>query len=180
MVAPVKPKKTQSFGKDSYWLVPAMVNPASPKITEINAATGINLSCTLIRDYEGFSDEVNKVTLPGALCETEDFEGIGVKKWTAADIVGYLDPQAAASADDKKVFEFLRAGFSGYLVRRQNKTADVASPDAATGEFFDVAPVSVGAASTQRTGSGEDGVYTFKSGVAITGKVHVNVAAVAS
>lgn len=179
MVAPVKPKKVQAFGKDSYWLVPTIANIAQPKITEINAVAGMNLSCSLSRDYEGVSDDVNKITLPGALCETEDFEANGTKKWTAADIIGFLDPQGTAAGDDKKAFEFLRAGFTGYLVRRQGKPADVANPDVTVGEFVDVFPISVAPATTTRSGSGEDGVYQFKAAASVSAKPAINVATVA-
>jgi hypothetical protein len=179
MVAPVKPRKVQANGKDSWWLVPAIADLAEPSVTEINAATGINVSCTLLASYEGMTASTAKVTLERFLCETEQFEANDVTSYTMSDIVGGFDPQATAASDDKKAFEFLRDGFVGYAVRRQGVTSDSATPDAVVGQFFDVVPVDIARAIPGKSNTDASGIYTFTAPVAVTGKPELNVAAVA-
>lgn len=180
MVAPLKPKKVRAHGNDSWWLVPAIADLTAPTIAEINAATGLNFSCAVLQDGDSLVRTTNKVTLPAYLCETENFEGLDNSTWSMGDIVGGVDPQAAAASDDKEHFEFLRDGFSGFAVRRQGKKADTDTPDAVAGEFFDIVPVDVSEAVTDRSSAGNDAIYTFRSGVAVTGKPAINVAAVAA
>lgn len=179
MVSPTKPRKVQANGKDSWWLVPAIANETAPSITEINAATGINVSCTLLASYEGVTGSTGKVTLERFLCETEQFEANDVTTYTMSDVVGGFDPQAAEASDDKVAFEFLRDGFVGFAVRRQGVTSDTASPDAIVGEFFDVVPVDIARAIPGKSNTDASGIYTFSAAVAVTGKPEFNVAAVA-
>lgn len=179
MVAPVKPQKIKSHGKDSWWLVPAVANLNVPTIVEINAATGINMSCTLLASFEGLSGTAAKVTLDAFLCETEQFEANDNVVYSMTDIVGGFDPQAAESSDDKKLFELLREGFVGYAVRRQGKTADTASPDAVVGEFVDVVPVDITRAVPGKSSNEASGIYAFTASVAVTGSPAFNVATVA-
>ncbi|WP_210651345.1 hypothetical protein [Nocardioides sp. SYSU D00065] len=113
MVAPVKPRKVQMNGRQSFWLVPAIAAPAAPKITEINTVTGINLSCSLLKTFAGLQPSFSKVTLDQYLCEVESFEANDTTSWTMPDIVGGFDPQAAQASDDKKAFEFLRNASPG-------------------------------------------------------------------
>lgn len=179
MVSPVKPRKVQMNGKQSFWLVPTVADPTAPKITEINAITGINLSCTLLKSFTGLSATFNKVTLDGFLCETESFEGNDNTSYAMPDLVGGFDPQAAANSDDKKGFEFLRSPFSGFAIFRNGVVADATTPDAITGQFFNVIPVAITAAVDTSDASTASNIATWTAGVSVTGKPAFNVAAVA-
>lgn len=174
MAAPVKPRKVQANGKDSWWFVPAVASTSAPTALEVNAATGINVSCTLLATFEGLSGTTNKVTLDRFLCETETFEANDNTSYSMADIVGGFDPQAAAGSDDKKAFEFFKDGFTGFAVRRQ--AVDATSGDATAGQFVDVVPVDVAPAIPSKTNTDASGIYSWSAAVSITGKPSFNVA----
>lgn len=178
MVAPVKPRKVQMNGKQSFWLVPAIADQDAPTILEINAATGINLSCSLLKTFAGLQPTFSKVTLDQVLCETESFEANDTTTYTMPDIVGAFDPQAAEASDDKAAFEFLREGFVGFAVFRNGVVADSASPDAVAGQFFNVAPVDITPAVDTSDPSTASSIAKFAAGVAVTGSPSWNVAAV--
>lgn len=177
MVAPTKPRKVQAQGKTSWWLVPAIANLQAPTVAEINAATGINISCAMLADGDSLTRTTNKVTLPAFLCETDQYEGLDRATWSMGDVVGGFDPQAAADSDDKVAFEFLRERFTGYAVRRQ--AVAVTAGDATAGEFFDIVPVEIDEAVSDQSGTDSAAIYVFRAGVAVTGKPAINVAAVA-
>lgn len=177
MVAPVKPAKKTANGKDTWWLVPAVADLDSPTVAEVNAVTGLNISCFLLADQEGLSGNTERVTLPRLLCETTTSEGIGETTITMADLQIVLDPQAASGADDKKAYEKIRNGYSGYLIRRQGVTSatDVA---VTAGQFVDVAAVDIAKAIPNKSANDSSGVYTATAAVAVTG-AEFNVAVVA-
>lgn len=178
MATPLKPKKHTSLKKDAWWLVPAIADTSAPKITEINAAGGIYATCYLMQDQGGVTKTVNKQQLAALLCEDATSEALTPANFSMADIVGVLDPQAGPTDDDKKLFEFLRNGFTGFAVRRQNKANDV-SDAAVTGEYFDIVPVDIDSAWPDKSATGPEGFYNFTCGVAVTGIPVPNVAAVA-
>lgn len=178
MAAPVKPRKHASLKKDSFWLVPAIADVNAPKITEINAVSGIYATCFLRADQGGPAKTTNKVTLDNLLCEGESSEALAPASVSMPDIVGAFDPQAAAAHNDKKLFEFLRDGYTGYLVRRQNKENDT-DDQAVVGEFYDVFSVDIDDAWPDKSAPGPEGFYQFVCGVAYTGQRALNVAAVA-
>lgn len=179
MVSPARPRKVQMNGKQSFWLVPAVASIIAPKITEINHATGINLSCTLLKSFTGLTATFNKVTLDGFLCETESFEGNDNTSYAMSDLVGGFDPQAAQASDDKKGFEFLRNPFTGFAIFRNGIVADATASEAAAGQFFNVIPVSIAAAVDTSDASTASNIATWTAGVSVTGKPAFNVAAVA-
>lgn len=174
MAAPVKPRKHQARKKDAWWLVPAVADTSAPTALEINAVGGIYATCFLLEDQGGVSKTVNKVTLAALLCEDATSEGLSPASFSMSDIVGVLDPQAGPTDADKKLFEFLRDGFTGYAIRRQNVVNDTS--DAVTvGEYVDVVPVDIDDAWPDKNAAGPEGFYTFTSGVAVTGTPIANV-----
>lgn len=179
MAAPIKPNKHTSLKKDSWWLVPAIADTSDPILAEINAAGGIYATCFLLQDQGGVTKTVNKVTLAALLCEGSTSEGLAPSAFSMSDIVGVFDPQAAAADPDKKLFEFLRDGFTGFAVRRQNVINDV-SDLAVVGDFVDIVPVEIDAAWPDKSAPGPEGFYTFTCGVAVTGTPVPNVAVAAS
>lgn len=180
MVAPVKPRKVQMNGRQSFWLVPAVAIKTAPTILEINAATGINLSCSLLKTFAGLQPSFSKVTLDMYLCETDSFEANDTTSWTMPDLVGGFDPQAAEASDDKKAFEFLRDGYVGFAVFRNGIVADQATPDAVTGQFFNVIPVDITKAVDTSDPSTASNIATWTAGVSVTAAPAINVAATAT
>lgn len=177
MAAPIKPRQHTALKKDRWWLVPAIADTSAPTVAEINAAGGIYATCFLLEDQGGVTKTVNKVQLTRLLCQDNQPEALAPPTFAMSDIVGVLDPQAAANHNDKKLFEFLRDGFTGFAVREQNKLNDVSDAIVA-GEFVDVIPIDIESAWPDKTGPGPEGFYTFTSGAAVTGTPIANVAVV--
>ena len=177
MAAPIKPSRHLSQKKDSFWLVPAIADVDAPTDAEINAASGIYATCFLVGDQGGATKTVNKVQLATLLCEDKQFEGLAPSQISHPDLVGIFDPQAGPTDDDKALFEFLRDGYTGFLVRRQNKVNDT-SDLAVAGAYVDVFPVSIDDAWPDKSGTGPEGFYQFLCGVAVTNEPGINVAVV--
>ena len=167
MASPTKPMKVQANGKDSWFFAPAVANMTAPTAAEINAVTGLNISCFLLAEQEGVTGSAEKVALARLLCETSTTEGLGEQTWSLADLQGVFDPQAAAAADGKKAFEKFRAGADGYLIRRQGVKANSTTSEAAAGQFVDVFKVEIGAATPGKTSTGSDAIYSFTAPVAL-------------
>lgn len=179
MVAPPKPRRVSMNGKQSFWLVPAIANMQAPTVAEINAAGGINLSCSLLKSFAGLTPTFNKVTSDGFLCETDSFETNDSTSWVMSDIAGGFDPQAEEASDDKVAFEFLRDGFEGFAVFRNGVVAASDDSEAAAGQFFNIAPVDVTKAADVSNATTATNIANFLAGVAVTGAPAMNVAAVA-
>lgn len=179
MVAPTKPQLRVANGKDSWFFVPAIANKQAPTALEINAGTGMNISCYLFKDFEGVTGTTGKVTLPMLLCETAQYEANDVTTYSSTDLDFAFSPQAAAGSDGKKAWEKFKAGnLDGFLVRRQDVVADQAAPEATVGQFVDIIPVNVAEAIPGKTSTGSDGVYRATAPVAVTAKPVWNVAVV--
>lgn len=177
MAAPTKPVQHSALQRDSFWLVPALTQ-ATPKKTEIEAVGGLYITCFLLEENAGFTVQFNKGTGVRTLCMASTPEVRLPSTTQGVDLVGLVDPQAASSAADKKAFEFLRNGFTGYLVRRQNvlnNTADTAT----VGEFVDSVSVDITPAVIDKNTTGPEGVYVFRAGVAATGDPYINLAVIA-
>jgi hypothetical protein len=180
MTAPTKPQLVTANGKDSWFFVPAVGTKTAPTVAEVNAATGLNISCYLWAEFEGVTSSTSKVTLPRLLCETNQYEANDVTTFTSTDLDFAMAPQAAAATDGKKAWDkFKVGGLSGFLIRRQGITADQAAPEAVAGQFVDVIPVEIGKAVPGKTSTGSDAVYRATAPVAITGEPAWNVAVVA-
>lgn len=177
MADPIKPGIKNALQMDSFWLVPALTS-AAPTDDEIQAVGGIYITCFLTEENAGWEVQFNKGAAPRLLCAATTPEVLLPSTTTGTDIIGVVDPQAAVGANDKKAFEFLRDGFSGYMVRRQG-VLNNASDTVTVGEFVDSAPVDISAAVIVKTANTAEGVYVFKAGVAVTGDPTTNVAVVA-
>lgn len=179
MAAPIKPKKHTSLKKDAWWLVPAIADINEPVLAEVNSASGIYATCFLLQDQGGVQKTVNKTQLAALLCEDSGGEVRTPSTFSMSDIVGAFDPQAADDDPDKALFEFLRDGFVGFAVRRQNVINDVSDAVVAA-QFVDVVPVDIDDAWPDKSAPGPEGFYTFTCGVAVTGTPVANVAVAAT
>lgn len=177
MVAPIKPRKVRAHGKDSWFLIPTVASTAAPTVAEVNSASGYNISCAVLAGGDSLTATTNKVTLPSYLCETETFEGNDDTQFSMGDVIIGFDPQATSSSDDKKAFEFLRAGFTGYAVRRQGVLATTGAVTA--GQFVDVVPVEIARAIPGRSSTDNSAIYTATAAVSVTGSPSLNVAVAA-
>jgi hypothetical protein len=175
MAAPIKPALVRAYGNDGWGFVTAVANPSAPTLTEIQAATGLTISCMLFGEQEGVSATTEKVTLPRILCETEQFEANGPTTYSMSDLMVSFSPQAAAGSNGKKAWETLVEGATGFLWRRQGIPA---TDDTAVGQFVDLVPIEIGTRTPTKTGTGADGVYAFTAPTSVTGAPTFNVAIV--
>jgi hypothetical protein len=159
MAAPIKPGKKTVLGKTAYWLVPTLTT-TGPLVTEVNSASGLNITCYLLGDQAAPAAETGKVELPRLLCETSTTETLDATKVTIPDFRGLFDPQAAAAHNDKKFWALVKDGYSGYLVRRSNV---VAVTDAAitAGQFVDWFQVSGSIGMPTESAADASGLYVF-------------------
>ena len=176
MADPIKPGLHSALQMTSFWLIPALSNP--PKKTEVESASGLYITCFLTEENTGWTVQFNKGTAPRLLCNRTQPEVLLPTTTQGVDIVGAVDPQAASNHDDKKAFEFLRNGFTGFMARRQNKANDL-SDTVEVGEFLDARPVKITPAVIDQSAQTAEGVYVFKAGVAVTGDGFDNIAVVA-
>ena len=179
MTAPIKPQKKTANGKDTWWFVPTIAAAATPVVTEVNSASGLNFTCFLLAEQDGVSGSTAKATLARLLCETGTQEVIDETTWSMSDVTGVFDPQAAADADGKKAWAKFKDGATGYFVRRQG-VVNSTSADVTTGQFVDVIPVEVGPATPGKTATDSSGIYSFTCAVSVTSTPTFNVAVVAS
>lgn len=169
MAAPITPTKKLSNGKDHIWLVTTLSSTTSPTATQINA--GLNVTGVILADWDGITASTDRVTLPRVMLETATTEVAGETTITAADMQLTYQPQAAAGSDGVKAYELLSAGFTGYLVRRQD-VANTASDAVTAGQFVDVMGIDVSgdAIVPGKTTSGPDGVYIITVPISVTSK----------
>lgn len=125
-------------GKGTVLFVPAIANIMAPKLTELNAASALNLSCLLY----GFAPGVDQASVAKVrYCYETEVEQPGVAKYTIPDITYDYDPQAITSADPYKHYAAMAPGTLGYLVDRRGFGKDQAL---AVGQIVDVYPVILG------------------------------------
>jgi hypothetical protein len=179
MAAPIKPRQHTALKKTRFWAVPAIADDVAPKITEVNASGSFYFTCFVPEDYGGgWTPTFNKGAGLRLLCSGSTPETLNPTTFAGNDIVVVVDPQADASDNDKKAFEFFRDGFTGKLVRSLNVANDLS--DAVTlGDFVDVAPVDITPMFTDLSSTDANGVFVARAGVAITGDVTTNVEVVA-
>lgn len=176
MADPIKPQKRASFGMDSWGYAPLVADIEVPKLTELEAVTGLNISCFLFNDQEGLTATTEKSSLPLLLCETEGYEDMGATTYSMSDLSSAFDPQAPAGSDGKKSWETLGDYIAGYLWRRQGVRS---TEPLAVGQFVDVVPVRLGKKVPGKTAMDASGAYRFTQPVAITGSPAFNVPVVA-
>lgn len=176
MAVPLKPGIKSALKKTSFWLVPSLENP--PKKTSVESVSGLYITCFMVEENTGWEVQFNKGTGPRLLCSSSTPEVLLPSTTTGVDLVVVVDPQAASSATDKKAFEFLRNGFTGWMARRQNVINDVADTVTA-GEFLDARPVDISKAVIAQSAQTAEGVYVARAGVAVTGDGFDNIATIA-
>ncbi len=175
MAAPINPGSAKTFGLTNYILAPAVASKAAPTALEVNAATGLDVTCYVIGDLAEPTQSTNVVQRQRRACDTVLYSQIGITTYQGGEVVLAFGPQAAAGSDGKKAWEKFKNGYVGFLIRRQ--AMDVSTTPAA-GQFVDVIPVELGLAIPISTGQGEEAEAAFMATYAITGKPEWNVAIV--
>jgi len=174
MTAPTRPASTKAFGTEKFSFVATIATITAPSLaTEINAAGSLDVSCYLFDSSDRPTQNTNRITRERRVCDTVQFEQIGITTMQGGNLMYALDPQAAAGATGKKAWEKFVAGATGFLVRRAG--IDV-NTDYAAGQFVDVIPIEVGPHFDVKVGDGESAEWAGTNAFAITGPIATNVA----
>lgn len=152
MAAPIRPAATKAFKREKLIWVPTIADINAPKLTELSAASALDISCTLFDSFARPTQTTNAAQLERRVCDGEQYEQAGITTYSAGEMPYALDPQAIAGSDGKKTWEKFVAGASGFLVRRL--AIDVET-DLAVGQFVDVFPAEVGPSMPTTVGEGE-------------------------
>jgi hypothetical protein len=166
MAAPIRPAGAKLFGRDKWIFVPAIADTAAPTVAEVGAASGIDLSCYFYTSTGKPDVNQNRVTPPARICDTQQYEAMGLGQWQGGDVHYAVDPQAAAGSDGKKAYEALPEGTTGFLVNRAGVDVDT---DVAAGQFVVSYPVQFGTPVVTAEGDGEAAEVAIKQAFAITG-----------
>lgn len=175
MAAPSKPTLVKAFGNESWAFLIAIANKTAPTATELEAATGFNLSCSLFGEQEGLTATTEKVTLPRRLCETVTFESNGPTSYAMADLTVSFDPQGAPASAGKKAWETMVDNATGFLVQRLGKAGTGVF---VAGDYVNVVPVQLAVKTPTKTSNAADGVIAFTQAVSIIDTPAFNVAVV--
>lgn len=177
MAAPIRPAGAKTFGKEKWVFVPTLANPAAPATaTELTAASALDVSCYFYSSSGKPDVSQDRVTPPPRICDTQQYEAMGLGKWQGGDLHYAVDPQAAAGSDGKKALEKFPEGTTGYLVQRLGVDVDT---DFAAGQFVSVYPVELGTPVVTNEGDGEAAEAAIKQAFAITAKPETLVATAA-
>lgn len=176
MGTPITASKMLTRTRTNYWMVPTLTESA-PTLAQVNSVSGLFVTGFLLSDQATPSMETSKVELPRIMLESATSEVLDTQKVTVPDYRFLWDPQAAASADDKKAWALLKAGFDGYLVRRSNKAA-AGSDLLVANDFIDWFKVQSAEPMPTETSQDASGLYVFDVALSCTRwKLDVQVAA---
>lgn len=176
MAAPIRPAGAKVFGREKWLFVPAIASVDAPTKVELTAEGVFDLSCYFYTDTGRPDVNQNRVTPPTRICDTQQYEAMGLGNWTGGDAIYAVDPQGAALSDGKKALEALPEGTRGFLVKR---LAVAVATDIDTGQFVTTYPVEFGVPIDTTTGEGEAAEAAIKQAYAITGKPGILKAIVA-
>jgi len=173
MTEPLRPSATKTHGRENWLFIPALADKAAPTVAEITAAGGLDITRIVFADSGQPSQSTNRVNAQRRLGDTTTSEFIGDTSYTGGDITYALDPQAAAGAEGKKLWELIPEGTTGYLVRRLGIARDVTP---AAGQFVDVFPVEFGPSMPTKVGDAESAEAAAMATFAVTDKPEFVVA----
>lgn len=103
-------------------VVPAVADLSAPKLTEVNAVAGVDISCYLTSD--GYAPSVDQqVTTDERLCSTQTFEQPG-RVGNGLDLTYIDNTNSPNEATDNKAKDILVPGSEHVLVVRRGKAYD--------------------------------------------------------
>lgn len=176
MPAPTRPAATKAYLRDKWVFVPTLTTPDSPKLTELSAASALDVTKMFFASSARPAQSTNMARAPKRIGDGETYEFVGESQQSYGEIRYSFNPQAAALSDGKKAFEKFPAGTTGYMVNRLGIDRDT---DLAVGQFVTVYPVEFGPQQEAMEGDAEGAEVAIVQSVAITGPKSLNKAVVA-
>lgn len=139
MTTPVRPGSVPADGRLKVVYVPALATPAAPKLTEVNAAGALDVSCYLTQDGWSTGTEQASVT-DDRLCSDQSYERPG-RLSESLSLMYVYDPQDTAVGGDNQAYLKFLQDSEGYFVARYGKRFEEAF---AVGDIVSVRPVQFG------------------------------------
>lgn len=110
-------------GKVSTLLVPAIADPAHPTVTELTAASVVDISCYLTKD--GYSFEPSQETISDEReCSTQTFSQPGTKSVNGATLTVIDNTNSPYETDSNKAVETAQEGAEMFIARRRGVDFD--------------------------------------------------------
>ncbi|AYR00985.1 major tail protein [Arthrobacter phage Isolde] len=163
---------TPADGNEKVVIVPAIADTSAPKLTELNAAGAVDVSCYLTGD--GYSPSLTEQTIADERkCSRQTFEQPG-RSQRGLDVTYIDNTNAPNEATDNKAKDTLVPGVAQYVVTRRGK--DFEAPFA-VGDKVTVTPIKAGQYNPVPGAPNE--VLKISQKLFITGTVQLDVAAVA-
>ena len=120
--------------------VATMADPKAPKLTELNAASTLDITCGVVGG--GFTTSTDVQTLTDErLCSTQTFEDVGTFTYSIDEIEYIITPQDVTPTGENKIYTTLVPKSVGFIVVRYGKAFDTTF---AVGDIVDVYPVKLG------------------------------------
>lgn len=149
-------------------IVDSIATLTAPKMTEINAATSLDISCFVLSDGWNPDAAQSKGTAPRRVCTVATQETLGSATETLPDLLYAYDPQGAPSVDANKLYTKAAPGGSKFIIARYGLAFTV---DWAIGQYVQVHRVRFGLQIPQAPIADDNGVHHIKQ--AITNAVPV-------
>ncbi|SBT63925.1 hypothetical protein GA0070622_0893 [Micromonospora sediminicola] len=169
MTSPLLPTSVKSDGTLTLVYVASLVDPASPKLTEINAVTSQPLHGYITGDGWQPSGEQATVT-DSRIATVQDFEKPG-RKSRSLTVVYVHNP---ADADNNEAYLTLAEGVTGFILARYGVPRTTAW---AIAQLTDVWPIEAG--EPMKNWNGANSVHTATQRLFVSNEVQMDVAVVA-
>lgn len=167
MAAPIRPASTKAYGREKWTFVATIASATlAPAVAEVNAASSLDVSCTLFDSSGRPSQSTNLVTKQKRVCDTTQYQQVGDTTVAGGEIRYAIDTQATAGSDAKKTYEKFAEGTTGFMVQRLGIPV---ATDIAAGQFVTVYPVEFGPALPGKEGDGESAEVGIVQTMAVTG-----------
>ena len=166
------PESVTAEGNVKVIFVPALADPAEPKLTELNAATAVDISCFMMPDWDGANAE-QSTGEDRRWCSKESFDRLGRIKWSIAPLTYTYLPQGLPSLPGNKAYAGLTQGNTGFVVVVYG--VDAQAP-LSVADIADVLPVECGVQNKNAKGADEFAPLTVTQTLGVTGSVHQNKA----
>ncbi len=160
------PASIQGAGTVKVSFLPALANPASPLLTELNGTDAVDLSFFFRADAFTIALAQDKVD-DTRLGDATKREALGLPAYTIDNLTYIYNPQAAPTTPDNKAYTTLKEGVNGFFALRYGSKALLSSADwAATQKVGSVYQVSFGA-QLKLVPTGDNAIHQIQQNVTI-------------
>lgn len=160
-----QPQSVESNGTVLVLFLTALANPLLPKLSEMNASSGLDLSCYLTGDGLNTDTNENNIEDP-RLCSKQTFESPGDFSRTL-ELTYVFNPEEPTDDEARLT---LKRGVKGFVAIRWAVDADQVI---AIGDIFDIYPVTMGAQRKQTPG--RNSVHKIMQKPFVTGQLAEDV-----